>query len=187
MRMIRRWWLLLVGVPLLGAAAFAAGIVITDHLEEDNTFCTSCHLHEEKFAQFHPVQGQRLTLAAAHNLEGDENVKCIACHIGATTTDKLIIKALAARDTVAYFLGTFQEPTHLRYDLGNRTCLKCHPTGGQDPEVEKAFHNDPYHAKMPLLCYQCHTVHPPASMATGFLRQQTVQPLCDDCHRRSEQ
>ena len=30
----------------------------------------------------------------------------------------MVIKALAARDTVAYFVGTFQEPTHLRYALG---------------------------------------------------------------------
>jgi len=35
MRTIRRWLpLLLVGVPLLGAAAFGGGIVVTDHLEE---------------------------------------------------------------------------------------------------------------------------------------------------------
>jgi hypothetical protein len=162
-------------------------VVITDRLEENNTFCTACHLHEEKFAQFHLLEGQRLTLAAAHNIEGDKNVKCIDCHIGATRTDKAIIKALAARDTVAYFLGAFKEPTHLRYALGNRTCLKCHPTGGQDPEEEKAFHNDPNHTNMPLICYECHTVHPPARVETRFLRQQTVQPLCDECHRRGEQ
>ena len=46
MRTIRRWFLLLlVGLPCLGIATFGAGIVVTDHLEEDNTFCTACHLH----------------------------------------------------------------------------------------------------------------------------------------------
>ena len=134
MRTIRHWLpFLLVGLPILGVAAFGGGIVITDHLEEDNTFCTACHLHEKKFTEFHPMQGKQVTLAAAHNLEGDKNVKCIDCHIGATVTDKMIIKALAARDTVAYFVGAFQEPTHLRYALGTRTCLKCHPSGGQNP------------------------------------------------------
>ena len=109
MRTIRRWLpLLLVGLPLLGAIAFGGGIVVTDHLEENNTFCTACHLHEKKFTEFHPVQGKRVTLAAAHNLEGEKNVKCIDCHVGATVTDKMIIKALAARDTVAYFVGAFQ-------------------------------------------------------------------------------
>jgi hypothetical protein len=45
---IRRWFLLLVGVPLLGAVTFGGGIVVTDHLEQDNTFGTACHLHEKK-------------------------------------------------------------------------------------------------------------------------------------------
>src|SRR5262245_34761472 len=95
MRTIRRWLpLLLVGLPLDAAAAFWGGIVVTDHLEEDNTFCTACHLHEKKFTEFHPVEGRRVTLAGAHNLAGDKNVKCIDCHIGATFNDKLIIKVL---------------------------------------------------------------------------------------------
>jgi predicted CXXCH cytochrome family protein len=188
MRTIRRWLpLLLAGVPLLGAAAFGGGIVITDRLEEDNTFCTACHLHEKKFTEFHPQQGKQITLAAAHNLEGDKNVKCIDCHIGATVTDKMVIKAIAARDTVAYFVGAFQEPTHLRYALGTRTCLKCHLTGGKNPAREDAFHNTPDHANMPLLCYECHTVHPTASVETRFLREQTVKPLCQDCHKETEQ
>jgi predicted CXXCH cytochrome family protein len=188
MRKIQRWLpLLLVGLPLLGAAAFGGGIVVTDHLEEDNTFCTACHLHEKKFTEFHPVEGKRVTLAAAHNIAGDKNVKCIDCHIGATVKDKMIIKFLAARDTVAYFVGAFQEPTHLRYALGTRTCLKCHPTGGTNPEQENAFHNASHHTKMPLLCYECHTVHPTASVETRFLREQTVKPLCDSCHKDMEQ
>jgi predicted CXXCH cytochrome family protein len=160
--------------------------VITDHLEEDNTFCTACHLHEKKFTEFHPMQGKQVTLAAAHNLQGDKNVKCINCHIGATVTDKMIIKALAARDTVAYFVDAFQEPTHLRYALGTRTCLKCHPTGGQNPEQENAFHNASHHTKMPIVCYECHTVHPTASTETRFLREATVKPLCNTCHKDIE-
>jgi predicted CXXCH cytochrome family protein len=184
---IRRWLpLLLVGLPLLGAAAFGGGIVITDHLEEDNRFCTACHLHETKFTEFHPVQGKQVTLAAAHNLTGEKNVKCIDCHIGATVTDKMVIKAIAARDTVAYFVGAFQEPTHLRYALGTRTCLKCHPTGGQNPAQETAFHNASHHTNMPMVCYDCHTVHPTASTETRFLQEPTVKPLCDTCHKDIE-
>ena len=97
MRLRQRWLYVLAGLPLLGIAMFWAGMVVTDALERDNTFCTSCHLHEEKFSQFHPVQEQRITLAAAHNMAGDLNVKCIDCHIGATFTDKVVIKAVAAR------------------------------------------------------------------------------------------
>src|SRR6266446_5580148 len=112
MRKIQRWLpLLLVGLPLLGAVAFGGGIVVTDHLEEDNTFCTACHLHEKKFTEFHPVDGKRITLAAAHNITGDKNVKCI----------------------------------------------------------------------------DCHSVHPTASAETRFLREPTLKPLCDTCHKDMEQ
>lgn len=188
MRTVRRWLpLLLVGLPLCGVAAFWGGVVVTDRLEEDNTFCTACHLHEKKFTEFHPVQGQWVTLAAAHNLEGAKHVKCIDCHIGATITDKIVIKALAARDTVAYVMGAFQEPTHLRYALGSRTCLKCHPSGGQNPEQENAFHNAAPHAKMPIVCYACHTVHATASVETRFLREATVKPWCHTCHQDMDQ
>lgn len=185
--MRRRWLFLLMGFPLLGVTTFGAGVVVTDRLEANNAFCVACHLHEKKFTEFHPVQGQHTTLAAAHNLPSDKNVKCIDCHIGATFTDKMVVKAIAARDTVAYFVGTFEEPTHLRYELGNRSCLKCHATGGQNPDEEKAFHNASYHTKLPLTCYQCHTVHPAANVEMRFLQRQVVQPLCDDCHRQMEQ
>ena len=188
MRTIRRWLpLLLVGLPLLGAAAFGGGIVVTDHLEENNTFCTACHLHEKKFTEFHPVQGKRVTLAAAHNLEGEKNVKCIDCHIGATVTDKMVIKALAARDTVAYFVGAFQEPTHLRYASRDTYVPQVSSHRRQNPKQENAFHNASHHTKMPIVCYECHTMHPTASAETRFLREQTVKPLCDTCHKDMEQ
>ncbi|GIX49213.1 MAG: hypothetical protein KatS3mg131_3424 [Candidatus Tectimicrobiota bacterium] len=184
----RRYWLsFLVGGPLLGLTAFGGGVVVTDRLEQNNRFCISCHLHQQKYREYHPVQGERLTLAAAHNLEGERHVKCIDCHIGATLVDKVAIKALAARDTVAFFLGAYKEPDHLRYELGNRTCLKCHPTGGKNPEDKGAFHNPPYHDNMPLLCYRCHAVHPQAPAETGYLRREAVRPLCDACHAQLEQ
>lgn len=187
MRRHVRWLtLLLVGGPLLGAAAFWGGMVVTDVLEERNTFCIACHLHEQKFAELHPMEGQLRTLAAAHNIQGDKNVKCIDCHIGATFQDKLVIKALAARDTVTYLFGTFTEPTRLTFALGTRTCLKCHADGGQQPTQDNAFHNAPHHRNMPALCYECHTVHPTSSPATRFLRQVAVKPVCDQCHQSME-
>ena len=35
--------------------------------------------------------------------------------------------------------------------------------------------------------YECHTVHPTASVETRFLREPTVKPLCDTCHKDMEQ
>ena len=178
MRTIRRWLpLLLVGLPPRRGSF--GGHCGHGSLGREQHVLHGLPSARKKFTEFHPVQDKRVTLAAAHNLEGEKNVKCIDCHIGATVKDKMVIKALAARDTVAYFVGAFQEPTHLRYALGTRTCLKCHPTGGQNPEQENAFHNASHHTKMPIVCYECHTVHPTASVETRFLREPTVKPLCD--------
>ena len=180
--------LLLAAAPVAGAAAFAAGLAVTDHLERDNGFCISCHLsgetrlHQVKYDTFFPIAGRTTTLAATHHGPGDEPFRCVDCHNGATFTDKLRIKAQAARDSLAYLLGEFEEPEHMRLALGNRLCLKCHDTAGRNPEDPTAFHNAVHHTDMPLVCYTCHTVHRPATPETRFLTRATVQPLCDDCH-----
>jgi len=187
MRRVRRWLpFLLAGLPLLGVLAFGGGVVVTDYLEADNRFCIACHLHEQKFTEYHPVQDKQITLAAAHNLPGPQHVACIDCHIGATFTDKMIVKLLAARDTFTYLFGTFHEPTRLTFALGSRTCEKCHTTGGQNPAQDNAFHNAPHHQKMPPVCYECHTVHPTARAETRFLHERTVKPQCDICHKDME-
>ena len=173
---------------MAGAAALGLGIVVTDYLEQDNVFCISCHatgakrLHQKKFDTFFPIAGRITTLAAAHHGAGDKLFKCVDCHNGATITDKLRIKVQAAGDTVAYFLGDFEEPDSLRLPLGNRLCLECHKTGGRIPDKETAFHFASQHGNLPFVCYDCHTVHRPAKRETLFLRRDIVQPLCDDCH-----
>ena len=191
MRFLPRWLLLgLLGAPVVGAGTFGVGIAVTDHLEKNNAFCISCHLveakrlHHDKFHTFFPVDGQINTLAAAHHGAGDEPFKCVDCHNGATVTDKLLIKAQAARDTVAYLLGDFEEPDHMRFSLGNRVCLQCHITAGKNAQKKSAFHNAAHHSNLPLICYECHTVHHQASRETSFLKRDIVQPLCDDCHAR---
>lgn len=189
MRRLRSWPLLLsIGLPVAGAAAFAAGLTVTDYLEQDNTFCIACHLgdnqrlHQEKYTTFFPVDGAVITLAAAHHSGSDMPFRCVDCHNGATFADKLRIKAQAARDTVAYFLGDFEEPEQMRFSLGDRVCLKCHTTAAKGPKQAAAFHDAKHHRELPLACYECHTAHRQAKSETRFLKREIVQPLCDGCH-----
>ncbi len=173
---------------MAGIAAFGTGVAVTDYLEQDNVFCISCHvsdakrLHQDKFDTFFPIDGHISTLAAAHHGGGSEPFKCVGCHNGATLTDKLLIKAQAARDTAAYILGDFEEPKLMRFSLGNRLCIKCHTTARKYSEQEAAFHNASHHANLPFLCYACHTVHRQAQREAGFLGRDVVQPVCDSCH-----
>lgn len=185
-----------------GVVGFAAGTGITDRLEQDDRFCLACHrpeqpLHEEVYRTFHPVDGTVVTLAGAHKAGGATNlprrspwigevygsVKCIDCHIGAGRKDYLIIKAIAAWDTGKWLVGAYKDPETLRYSLGDRTCLKCHSDGGQNPEVEDAFHNAPYHRDPRNACSDCHRSHLEAPAETRFLERARVKPLCDECHQ----
>ena len=176
------WWLKWIGVALgCGFVGFVASMKVTDHLEQDNRFCISCHLHEQIFKNFMTDTPQLVTLAGAHAHKGE--VKCIDCHIGATFTDKLVIKTIAGWDTVRYFVGSFKDPDHLRFPLGDRGCLKCHPDGGQSKTRAEAFHNDPNHRNMQIECVTCHQSHPSRDPATLFLEQATVQPVCQECHK----
>lgn len=170
----------------LGTVGFVAGAAITDRLEQDNSFCIACHrpekpLHAKVYATFFPVDDKLIALAGAHNANG--KVKCINCHIGADRKDYLIVKAMAAWDTARWLVGTYRDPETLRYPLGDRTCLKCHRDGGQNPKTKKAFHNAPYHRDPRNGCSDCHQSHLEAPAETRFLQSAIVKPLCDRCHQ----
>ena len=169
-----------------GVVGFAAGAAITDRLEQDNGFCVACHrpwkpLHAKVYESFFPVGGTLHNLAATHNATAQ--VKCIDCHIGADRKDYLIIKALAAWDTGRWLVGAYKDPERLRYPLGDRTCLKCHPDGGQNPKIARAFHNALYHRDPRNGCSDCHRSHLEAPAETRFLQQTIVKPRCDECHQ----
>ena len=175
------WWLKWMGIVLsLGCVSFLAAVDVTDYLEHDNRFCIACHLHETIFDNFIANDPRLVTMAGAHHHKGE--VKCIDCHIGATVTDKLIVKGIAGWDTVRYFLGDFQEPDDLRFPLGDRTCLKCHTDGGQSKTRSGAFHNDRNHRDMGVECGACHQSHPVRDATTLFLDESIVRPVCRECH-----
>lgn len=171
---------------LAAVVGFASGAIITDRLEQDNRFCIACHraekpLHARVYQSVYPAGGAMITLAGAHHVGG--TVKCIDCHIGADRRDYLIVKAIAAWDTARWLVGTYQDPERLRYPLGDRTCVKCHRDGGQNPRTEKAFHNPPYHRDPRNGCSDCHRSHLEAPAETRFLLGAIVRPRCDGCHQ----
>lgn len=177
-----RWVKWIVAFLAFGFVSFVASMEVTDHLEENNRFCIACHLHEQIFEDFMTDIPRLVTLAGAHH-QGE--VKCIDCHIGATHADKLIVKAMAGWDTVQYFVGNFKEPDHLRFPLGDRTCLKCHTDGGQSKTRAGAFHNEPNHRDMRFECVVCHQSHPVRDPSTLFLEQTIVRPVCQECHKEN--
>ena len=92
--------------------------------------------------------------------------------IGATVTDKMIIKFLAARDTVAYFVGCVPGTHPSRATpLGRARVSSAIPPEARTPSRENAFHNASHHTKMPLFAMNVTPMHPTASVETRFLRE----------------
>jgi len=120
------------------AAAAVAAIVsaplgwhLSDRLERDNDFCTSCHLtpdrplHTEIRSGFDAAPAG--TLAAVHGgATGERDFRCIDCHGGVGLVGRARVKALAAKDAFWYVVGRFEEPDHMRWPLWDEDCGQCH-------------------------------------------------------------
>ncbi|RMH32518.1 MAG: hypothetical protein D6690_13585 [Nitrospirae bacterium] len=169
---------LLVGLPV---PLFVAVDRVVYHFESRDTFCIACHLHERKYKEFTVPPGQEVSLAARHHTTN--KVRCIDCHKGEGVWERLGVLTIAAWDTIIYFLGMHEEPQHMRFPLGNATCLKCHqkdlvPKGAYATK----YHDLTPHANLPIRCPECHVAHPHGDPKLDFLVQARVIPICQRCH-----
>lgn len=194
-RRLRRW--LGPGVVLALVAA-PAGWFVTDHLERDDDFCNACHLsadvplHIDVRRDFDaPVAA---SLAGAHGLESvdDRDFRCIDCHGGVGLVGRARVKLLAAKDSLVYLTGRFDEPEGMNWPLWDQDCRKCH-TGFDVSDYESwespRFHQLPVHnAELGVDCVECHRVHDPGGPAAHhFLRAERVQTQCARCHAEFEE
>jgi hypothetical protein len=184
-----RW----IGIAIAaGIVGFPVGWAITDRLEQDNEFCTSCHLepdvplHIELRRAFDTAPPTNL--ASAHALaETPGHFRCIDCHGGASWKGRARVKALAALDGFWYALGRFEEPTGMQWPLWDEDCQKCH-TGFAPPSSEEwetpRFHELPIHnVELGIDCVACHRVHEAGGNPNDFfIRADWVRPQCERCH-----
>ena len=157
-----------------------------DHLEANNAFCTSCHLnastplHAQKLEDFQTEPAT--SLVAAHHA-AKQGFRCIDCHGGASFPNKLRVKALAARDAIAYLLGRFEEPKAMDYPLWNEDCAKCHAR--YEPARDDAFHAVEVHnlPDFAYECVECHQGHPTGRKAAlDYLETEPLVAVCQNCH-----
>lgn len=187
---------------VLGLLAVTAAIlspvgwVVTDHLEQDNDFCTSCHLeadlplHIDLRENFdaHPAA----SLASLHGglqVAGreDADFRCIDCHGGTSWLGRARVKALAAKDSFWYVLGRFDEPHQMEWPLWDEDCQKCHVdfSGSKSAEWEDPlFHELPLHnVDLGVNCVECHRSHDFAGNPDyHFLRAKALRTQCARCH-----
>ena len=185
------------GAWLAGAAAlavvlglpFAFGGVLYQ-TEQNNYFCVSCHLHDEKLARF-LGQPSPMDLAGAHHVSR-QAVRCIDCHGGADPVMRVRVRAVAGVDTLRFLVGRYEEPQRMRLPLRDAECRQCHdPIIRMTPEQEEAQEGrgDSYHAitehrTVRVVCVACHTSHMRAEKRLQFIDRRVVLPICRKCHER---
>jgi nitrate/TMAO reductase-like tetraheme cytochrome c subunit len=191
----RPYGLLAAGVAFALLSA-ATGWLVTDHLERDNDFCTSCHLEpgvrlhsavRKGFDADPPVSLAGVHGAARVETRADGAFRCIDCHGGHSFLGRARVKALAAKDAFWYVVGHFEEPEGMRWPLWDEDCSKCHPRFAEKPvEPWRAprFHQLAVHnAELGVDCVECHSSHETGGNADAFfLRTAAVRAQCARCH-----
>ncbi len=186
---------------LVVCALFVLGLAAK---ERDNRFCVACHLHDEKFERL--ISATSTDLAGFHHVR-DAAVGCIACHGGADTPMRLVVRAVAAIDTVKFLAGAYREPTRMRAQLRDAECLQCHTpiirrasgragvlepndaaTIAAEAETEgragTSYHAIREHDTVRVACTLCHASHTTDSgVASRFISKTAVIPICRECHK----
>ncbi|MFN8527042.1 MAG: hypothetical protein U0670_00315 [Anaerolineae bacterium] len=131
-------------VALLGVGMLTLGItfVAGTSLEEQDTFCGSCHTVPETtyLTRAETITGDPASavtdLATQHYLQAQTNntsFGCIQCHRGDSSLfDRIQTLALGARDTFIYAVGnadpSIEKTSVDQTALVNRACVGCHET-----------------------------------------------------------
>jgi hypothetical protein len=180
----------------LAALAAPAGWLVSDHLEQDNDFCNSCHLapgqplHRDVRRDFDAAPPASLAgVHGAARLESREDgaFRCIDCHGGHGLVGRARVKALAAKDAFWYVMGRFEEPQGMRWPLWDEDCRKCHASFDES-EGESwrrpRFHQLAVHnVALGVDCVDCHRVHEAGGNPKAyFLETAHVRGQCALCH-----
>jgi len=181
-------WLGGVGVLAAGLGLSVAFGGVLYKKEQDDRFCVSCHLHEEKFGRFE-ARPAATDLAGAHHASR-QAVRCIDCHGGRDVRRRLQVWVVAAFDTLRFLVGRYEEPKRMVLPLRDEECRQCH-----DPIIRVTFEEeaaqegrgDSYHAitehrTVRNPCVACHVTHTVTEKRLQFIERRTVLPLCRRCH-----
>ena len=195
-----------VGRALVAAAALAAlaapfGWWASDRLEQNDAFCTSCHLpsgaplHEDNAGDF--VARPAVSLAVAHAAAGndarrDGAFRCIDCHGGTGFAGRARVKALSLRDAAIYLTGDFAEPEGMNWPLRDADCRKCHARFAGGPaeswEAPKFHALSVHNRELGVSCVTCHLAHERGGLADrNFLHPEPVRSACVRCHPEFEE
>lgn len=196
----RRMAILAIGIGLLFVIMVTATVATAVHLENQDTFCASCHTQPET-VYVERSQGEHPSDLASAHAQFETAVRCIDCHSGYGNSGRAMALYQGAIDTINYVVGAYDSPATVDRPLGDDPCLKCHTQPSRDNPT--TIEDDPsligsiahYHwieytsAWMKAdfdphgTCSSCHPSHSDATRAVlGYRDMQGVNLTCDGCH-----
>ena len=196
----RRWPLIIGGLFAFLIMFSGAGFATATVLEDQDTFCISCHTVPETtyynrayISLDHPLQTVTDLATAHYHLSQTGNktpFACIDCHRGDQTLPARVAAiAVGAKDTLVYVAGrentrieTVPSPTETDW-LSNSACISCHAATLLDTSYGFTNH---FHTKLP----QAAALRTSNGAAAPTGRQnQWAQPVnnvnlqCTSCHQ----
>lgn len=191
------FWRLLLGVEIgvgvgiivliFGGTAFAL------NLEQQDSFCASCHTQPEVRYYDQANAARPATLAAAHAHEKSQAARCIDCHSGAGAFGRLVGLNQGAHDLISYLSGRSKSPAVTTNPLTDASCIKCHSdtVPAQVLTAVQGTRNH-YHLYLPYWhqlddraarCADCHTAHTTGNTTDHFVNNGAAAIVCENCHR----
>ncbi len=180
-----------------------AGVGASILLENQNSFCASCHTEPEVTYYQQSLQANAATLASFHV---QKQTMCIDCHSGGGPLGRAQGLEQGVSDLVIYWSGNYHKPGITSNPLGDDSCLKCHPEvltrGRRSPPSQiqnpvqargNRANDGHYHQFLQRWqtadpraahCVNCHTSHTEGLTNVGFMTAAPVQQVCDDCHQK---
>jgi nitrate/TMAO reductase-like tetraheme cytochrome c subunit len=164
----------------------AGGFAYASNMDQNNTFCGSCHTQPETSYLQRATAPQPVDMASYHILY--KGKRCIDCHSGAGLTGRLAAEFQGALNALHWYTGTAVQPAVLVHPISDATCLKCHQKVTAERSLENHFHGDlaKWQAADPQAgsCVSCHSGHATTSnlVASFSTDQAQDKAVCDACH-----
>lgn len=189
MRIFPLRWVFVIPALLILLPIFGVGSLYgIRQVESYDPFCTSCHLqdHQDYLDDARRTKKAIRTLGGWHLVGGEVN--CISCHGEEGIVGMARTTYLAAKDTVKFVLGDYEQPSRVFHPVQDKDCLKCHEDERTLKLGEEDFHVILDHAELPFACVQCHNGHRTGGRkAKRFIVPKTAQPRCNHCHNDLDQ
>lgn len=192
MKIQRSWWILLLSVLFLFAGTLTSAVT----LENQDSFCASCHTEPES-TYFHRSQSKPSDLASAHS-QFNSTTRCIDCHSGLGANGRINSLKQGSVDLTAFIFGDYHQPAVTINPVGDQGCTKCHTNQDIDFTQPNASlvstSRSHYHLNVYIeewlsrqpnqsgSCAICHTAHVQGDPSLLFMEFTPTKDICEDCH-----